>query len=89
VRLIKNAEYVFSASFHGLAFSIVYGKQFFTSFMSNAGRAESLLNQLEIKERLLPPKASIPQDVPPIDYKEVRSRLEVLRQDSLSFLKSI
>jgi hypothetical protein len=57
--------------------------------MSNAGRAESLLNQLEIKERLLPPKTSIPQDVPPIDYKEVRSRLEVLRQDSLSFLKSI
>ena len=89
MRLIKNAEYVFSASFHGLAFSIVYGKQFFISFMSNAGRAESLLNQLEIKGRLLPPKTSIPQDVPPIDYKEVRSRLEVLRQDSLSFLKSI
>lgn len=89
VRLIKNAEYVFSASFHGLAFSIIYGKQFFTSFNSNAGRAESLLNQLEIKGRLLPPKTSIPQDVPPIDYKEVRSRLEVLRQDSLSFLKSI
>lgn len=89
VRLIKNAEYVFSASFHGLAFSIIYGKQFFTSFNSNAGRAESLLNQLEIKGRLLPPKSSIPQDVPPIDYKEVRGRLESLRQDSLSFLKSI
>lgn len=52
--LIKNAEYVFSASFHGLAFSIIYGKEFFTSFNRNVGRAESLLNQLGIKGRLLP-----------------------------------
>ena len=89
VRLIKNAEYVFSASFHGLAFSIIYGKQFFTSFKSNSNRAESLLNQLEIKGRLLPPKVSVPQDVPPIDYTEVRGKLQTLRQESLSFLQSI
>ena len=86
IRLIKNAEYVFSCSFHGLAFSIIYGKQFFTSFNSNAGRAESLLNQLGIKGRLLPPNSHIPQDAPPIDYNAVRSKLEAYRKEAFDFL---
>ena len=89
VRFIKNAEYVFSASFHGLAFSIIYGKQFFTSFNSNAGRAESLFNQLGIKGRLLLPKASIPDDVIPIDYTIVRGKLKVLQEGSMKFLTEI
>ncbi len=86
IRLIKNAEYVFSVSFHGLAFSIIYGKQFFTSFMRNSGRAESLLNQLGIKGRLLPPKSPIPQDETPIDYNAVRSKLETYRNEAFDFL---
>ena len=86
IRLIKNAEYVFSCSFHGLAFSIIYGKQFFTSFNSNAGRAASLLNQLGIKGRLLPPKSHIPQDEPHIDYNEVKYKLEAYRKEAFDFL---
>lgn len=86
IRLIKNAEYVFSTSFHGLAFSIIYGKQFFTSFKANSGRAESLLNQLGIKGRLLPPKSSIPQNETPIDYNAVRSKLETYKKEAFNFL---
>lgn len=86
IRLIKNAEYVFSASFHGLAFSIIYGKQFFTSFKANSGRAESLLNLLGIKGRLLPPKSPIPQDETSIDYSVVRKKLEECREDAFNFL---
>lgn len=86
IRLIKNAEYVFSASFHGLAFSIIYGKQFFTSFNSNVSRAESLLNQLGIKRRLLPPKSPIPQDEPSIDYNVVRNKLAEYRKEAFDFL---
>lgn len=86
IRLIKNAEYVFSASFHGLAFSIIYGKQFFTSFLSNSGRAGSLLNQLGVKGRLLTPKSPIPQDAPPIDYNAVRSKIETYRKEAFEFL---
>jgi len=89
IRFIKNAEYIFSASFHGLAFSIIYGKQFFTSFNSNAGRAESLLNLLGIKGRLLPPQSSIPDDVNPIDYTIVRGKLKVLQEGSMKFLTEI
>lgn len=86
IHLIKNAEYVFSASFHGLAFSIIYGKQFFTSFLNNSGRAESLLSLLGIKGRLLPPKSPIPQDAPPIDYNAVGNKLEAYRKEAFNFL---
>lgn len=89
VRLIKNADYVFSASFHGLAFSIIYGKQFFTSFKSNSERASSLLNQLGLIDRLLTPKSKIPQNCPDIDYGEVKKKLQVIRNESLKYLEEI
>lgn len=89
IRLIKNAEYVFSASFHGLAFAIIYGKQVFASFKSNAGRAESLLNQLGMSDRLINPKSPIPDNLPFVNYKEVRRKIVSLRCDSLCYLNEI
>jgi hypothetical protein len=89
IRLIKNADYVFSGSFHGLAFSIIYGRQFYTSFKYNSERASSLLAQLGLSNRLIPAKSIIPQDLPQIDYKVVREKLMALRQESLNFLSFI
>lgn len=89
VRLIKNAEYVFSASFHGLAFSIIYGKQFFTSFMNNTGRAKSLLNVIGYQERLLEPKSPIPQNLSPINYYDVAKKMTPFREESLKYLTDI
>lgn len=89
VRLIKNADYVFTASFHGLAFSIIYGKQFFTSFKTNSERASSLLNLLGLTDRLLPVQSEIPQSFTRIDYEEVRKKLQVKRNESLSYLTEI
>lgn len=89
IRLIKNAEYIFSCSFHGLAFSIIYKKQFFASFIKNSGRAESLLNLVGASQRLLPPQAAIPQYMETIDYVDVHNRLVAARQDSLKYLSEI
>ena len=89
IRLIKNAEYVFCASFHGLAFSIIYGRQFYTSFMSNTGRAESLLKQIGYPERLLAPKKPIPDNMPLIDYNQIRDKMKSLQKDSLSYIEEI
>lgn len=89
IRLIKNAEYVFSSSFHGLAFSIIYGKQVFASFMNNAGRAKSLLDMIGYPERLIAPKSHIPQDLLPINYSEVSRRIEPFRLESLRYVTGI
>lgn len=86
LRLMKNAEYVFCASFHGVAFSIIYGKQFYCSFKNNSGRAISLLRQLNLSDRLLPPQSSIPRNVSMIDYEKIRIIIEELREKSLDYL---
>lgn len=89
IRLIKNSEYVFSASFHGLAFSIIYSKQFFASFKRNSGRAASLLNLIGYQERLLAPKSPIPQSLPPINYDKVSKIMMSNKEESRKYLTKI
>lgn len=86
--LIQNAEYVVSISFHGVAFSIIFEKQFYAfSVGNNAARAQSLLGALGIKDRLI-------TDGDPIDienrinYREVTSKLNLQRKQSIEFLRS-
>lgn len=88
VKWIRNAEYVFSSSFHGLAFSIIYKKDVFVSFQANATRAKSLLNIAGISERFIEPGNEIPS-LPPIDYEKVEMCLSIHRQFSFDYLKSI
>lgn len=89
LRLIKNAEFVFSSSFHGLVFSIIYHKQFFTSFKVNGGRAQSLLNALNLSERYLENYQELPSNISFIDYEKVERQLNDLRLSSAYFLKAI
>ena len=89
LRLIKNAEYVFTSSFHGLAFSIIYEKQVFASFVKNEGRARSLLSVLGIEERLLPTMSTIPLGISNIDYSIVLKKLIIAREKSIDYLLKI
>lgn len=89
IRLIKNADYVFCSSFHGLAFSIIYGKQFYTSFLHNSGRAESLLKIIGCQERLLDPKSPIPQNLSLVNYEQLSKRMMSYREESIKYLKEI
>jgi len=56
VNLIKNAEYVFTDSFHGVVFSIIFHKQFFvfgreSKYGDMNSRLYELLDQFKCKER--------------------------------------
>lgn len=86
VTLIRDAEYVVSTSFHGVAMSIQFSKEFYAMGMrNNSDRVLSLLTQLGIKNRLI---ESVPTDFSEtIDYSIVHSRLSFLRNDSSVFLK--
>lgn len=87
--LIKNAEYVFSSSFHGLVFSIIYHKQVYASFKVNGGRAQSLLDSLGISDRYLENYQELPSEISFINYEKVEQKLNVLRRSSTDFLKAI
>lgn len=79
IALFANAELVLTDSFHGTAFSINLQRNF-VSFRhkSNPLRIIDLLNKLDIDERL----DMSAGEYKPVNYTEVNSRLEALRQDS-------
>lgn len=87
--LINGAEYVFTSSYHGMVFSILFHKPFYVAFSKNQGRAKSLLSDLHLSERLLEPKAPIPQSENLIDFSKVEDILESKRKPSLEYLEKI
>ena len=89
VSLIKHAELVFTSSYHGLVFSLLYNKEFYASYSSNALRAQSLLQALGLEHCLLAPLSPLPDDLPQIDYNQVNIKMNELRKGSLHFLKNL
>lgn len=89
VRYIKNAAYVLTSSFHGMAFSIIMEKQFFYDLdvnkQNNNARLETLSALLDLQGREL--KNTDTQTAPPIDYSIVGKKLDKWRQASIAFLK--
>ncbi len=83
--LIENAEFVVSNSFHGVALSVILGKQFYAIGMGKrSGRVESLLAALGIEERYL---ANGEMPAGEIDYNQVEERLACYAEQSRDFLE--
>jgi hypothetical protein len=84
--LISNAEYVISTSFHGMAFSLIFEKQFYALGMgANSGRATSLLSLLGIQNRYIHniDDANYKEE---INYKLVNNNINILREKSIDFI---
>lgn len=86
VNLIRNADFVFTSSYHGLVFSLLYGKQFVAAFKENAGRAGALLSLTGLENRMIKAGAAQIPDMPDIDYSSVAGRLAPVREESLAYL---
>jgi hypothetical protein len=86
---IKNAEFIVTDSFHGMAFSILFEKQFIV--IGNASRGLSrftdLLSELGLCDRLISNEAvCLGLLGKRIDYSVVNEKLEALRGESERFL---
>ena len=84
--LMKNADYVFTSSYHGLLFSLMFHKEFYASFSANSSRAESILSKLNLTDRLLCPKSKFIPNSSPIDYEAVWEIFCKSKQTSISIL---
>ena len=95
INWIRGAEYVFTDSFHGTAFSVINEKQFFIFYRKRAeaisrnSRIDNILSKWGLKDRLVLPGA---QDVDlsalkDIDYEKVNTLVGKEREKSLAFLK--
>ena len=95
INWIRGAEYVFTDSFHGTAFSVINEKQFFIFYRKRAeatsrnSRIDNILSKWGLKDRLILPGS---QDVDlstlkDIDYEAVNTLVDKEREKSLAFLK--
>lgn len=85
--LIANADYVVSTSFHGIAFAVLFGKQFTAlGFKNNGLHVRDMFKALGIE------KATIQKDLSNyydgVDYDAVHTRLKELREESVRALFS-
>lgn len=94
VNLIRNANYILTDSFHGLAFSVINQKQFLIFYRnrtdvkeSRNSRIDNIVRSWGIEDRLIrePEKLIMPSN--DIDYTEVMPKVEGLRNNSLVFLR--
>lgn len=85
--LIKQAEMVFTDSFHASVFSIIYNKYFEVFRRNNSGpsmtsRLDTLFNNLNLEDRWHSNDSVYTR----IDYEKVNRNLEKLKKKSLFFL---
>ena len=95
INWIRGAEYVFTDSFHGTAFSVINEKQFFVFYRKRAeatsrnSRIDNILEKWGLKDRLVT-KGLDDIDfssIADIDYGSVGERLNAEREKSLNFLR--
>lgn len=87
VTLLKNAEYVITTSFHGLALSINLQKNFSVILSSYPERLTTLLNSLQLNNRIIEKGKEITdQFYKKINWDEKTKKLLEIREKSLDWL---
>lgn len=86
----KNAEFIVTDSFHGVAFSILYNKQFICigNIQRGLSRMKSLLDLFNLPSRLILENEPIDNiiNLEEIDYAEINKILNEERLKSINFL---
>ncbi|MGF1834825.1 polysaccharide pyruvyl transferase family protein [Photobacterium sanguinicancri] len=88
---LYNSSLIFTSSFHGVVLSIIFKKKFIVVLSGNVGRDSriiDLLSSLGLSERIFSENMIINEIDQDINYDEVHSRLNTLRNDSLKFLEN-
>ena len=91
---IKNSDFIITDSFHGLAFSLIFHKNFIVLCANEKkfARLHSLLKLVKLEERFFRSKDDLQNRLAvihsDIDYKSVDKILAVERNKSLAFLKN-
>lgn len=87
--MFDNAGVIVTNSFHGTAFAINFGKEFYTIIpksKSNNSRQKSILKLMNCEERMLEEGSPTPT-ITPLNVQKVASTLNSVRQESINFLK--
>jgi len=91
IEMFRNAEFVFTGTFHGAVFSILNRRPFkvYLTDESRAKKVDALLMDLKISGRYIGPEFCFSLDAmrDEIDYDAVYTEVEQRRKESLTYLK--
>lgn len=96
IALIKNADMIFTDSFHATVFSIIYEKRFVVFDRAISGsmgsRLSSLMDMLGLRERFCDTaemnQISYISSLPDSRFDKVKVKIECLKENSLMYLKN-
>ena len=87
LNLLYNSEYVVTTSFHGLALSTIFNKNFFISLSTYPDRLLTLLELLDLKDRIITNNEKINDVInSDIDWNKVNEKIKQERQKSIDWL---
>jgi hypothetical protein len=97
IRLIRDARYVLTDSFHATCFSLLFHKEFLTfrrytknNRVSTNGRLDSLLTMIGAENRLINnQKSLLTFPFPPCNYDLIDARLTALRNQSQEWVSKV
>lgn len=88
LNLFDNASYVVSNSYHGVIFSINFGKQFIAVAKDRYNaRIESILKLMHLEDRFIYDEFNLEKAIETINYENVTIYLDKEREKSAKFLK--
>lgn len=94
IRNIAEAKFVITRSFHGLAFSLIFNKNFAVLKTRNnkLTRITNLLSLVGLENRLYETVYDLKEDEPwnrPLDYCEINHKLNKLRENSVNIIQGM
>lgn len=94
LKAFMNASFVFTDSFHGTVFSVVFQKRFLTvgNYKRGFNRFADLLSRLNLLDRLIPDTKNIPVDekyLQTIDYVEVNKIVAQESEKTVNWIKHV
>ena len=86
--LVRNAHMVFTNSFHGTCFSIIYRKPFYTYMAKRnmLSRVRDTVSRIGLENRFFTDFRDIPGVTMDIDYSGANEKIEECQKKSLDFL---
>ena len=95
IELIANAKYIFTDSFHGMLFSIIFKKNVFvfsrfksTDKLSQNSRIEDFVKKVGLSSRYIKEERIILDMVEEINYNKIYKHIDEYKKESLEYLKS-
>lgn len=88
LNIVQHACFTIGKSFHLLAFSLIFEKEFFIVTGDTDSRIANLLNPIRLNNRTISLSQKDLAMPPAINYTQVQKRMDALKKDSMNFLKN-